>query len=144
MLTLAIWFGGGLAIAAIAAPAAFQGSPDPTAAASIVSILLRRWHWIAISAPLILLLMARPRAARPSTGMLKVLIVAGVLAVSQTGLDHSIHSIRAGSPVSISALSESDPVRRKFGMLHGASSMLMAVQLLLAGIAIGLEVREPR
>lgn len=141
-LILAIWFGGGLALAAIAAPAAFKGSPDSAAAASIVTILLSQWHWIAISSPLVLLLTGDRRSRRVWQGMLLVLIMAGALAVSQAGLDHSVHKLRADSRIPISSLAKTDPVRKKFGMLHGASSMLMAFQILLAGIAIGLETRE--
>lgn len=124
----------------IAAPAAFDAAPDRTTAANIVGAMLSRWHLLAVIAPLVLL--ARDhRRGLPSTLRVVVLASAIILAVAQIGVDMKIGAIRAGSPVAISALAPDDPVRKKFGMLHGVSSLLMLLQVVAAGIAVGETAR---
>jgi hypothetical protein len=136
-LILGLWFGGGAILLAVATPAAFRGAGDPARAAEIVGGMLRPWHWLAIGAPLVVLIITASGGRRGARVV--ILAVALLFAVAQTVVDARIHAIRRSSAVSISSLAKSDPVRRRFGMLHGASSMLMLLEVLAAGAALWAE-----
>jgi len=70
--------------------------------------------------------------------MLLVLFAAIVLASVQALADTRIRIIRQESIVPISNLSPADPVRRRFGVLHGVSSLLLVAQVVMAGAAVVL------
>lgn len=127
-LIAALWFGSAFFLIAVAAPAAFQAAPNPTAAADVVGAMLTRWHYLSLLAPIVLLALEWRRARSLVLGLL---LAAIVMAAAQALTDVRIRAIRASSYTAISDLPRTDPVRRKFGMLHGVSSML----LLLQGIA---------
>lgn len=145
-LVIALWLGSGAFLIAVAAPAAFSHAPDRTSAAAIVGAMLTRWHYISIGVPLILLVVELRRrvGGRNWRGLLLAAIL--VLASAQALIDLRIRAIRRSSPVPISSLDASDPVRRRFGMLHGISSLVMLIQVLgaaavLAGERAGRELR---
>jgi len=129
----AIWFGSALFLLAIAAPAAFTASNSPNDAANVVGAMLTRWHYIALIAPLLLLALEL-RRSRP---VVLVLLFAGViLASSQALVDTRIRMLRFSSPTPISYLPPSDPIRRRFGLLNGISSLLLLGQIVVAGAAV--------
>ena len=99
----------------------------------MVGAMLVRWHYLALLAPLALIILEWKRA---KARMQLVLFAAIVLASAQALLDMRIRIIRLQSIVPISSLSPADPVRRHFGMLHGVSSLLLVSQLVLAGAAV--------
>ena len=132
----AIWLGSGLFLIAVAAPAAFRASPNATAAADVVGAMLGRWHYIALAAPLALLILDWKRAR---VWVLGIVFVAIVLAAMQAFIDLRIRAIRRSSPIPISELSRQDPVRRQFGMLHGFSSLLLLAQVIAAGAALAVD-----
>ena len=136
-LIAALWRGGGALLLGIAAPAAFRGAGDPTHAASIVGDMLEQWRYLAIGAPILLLLIGTVRRAR--RGPLILTALALLLALGQMAVDSQIHKIRRASSVPISSLEKTDPVRRHFGMLHGASSGLMLLQIIAAAAFVWLE-----
>ena len=136
-LIAALWLGGGAALLAIAAPAAFRGAGDPTHAASIVGDMLGQWRYLAIGAPVLLLIISAVRRGR--RGPMILVALALLLAFAQMAVDAQIHKIRLQSSVPISSLEKSDPVRRHFGMLHGASSGLMLLQLIAAAAVVWIE-----
>ena len=129
----AAWFGSALFFLAVAAPAAFSASSSPAEAANVVGAMLTRWHYIALFAPLILLVFEW-RRSRPV--ILILLFIAVVVASSQALVDTRIRVMRMTSPVPISYLPKSDPVRRRFGVLHGISSLLLLGQIVVAGAVI--------
>lgn len=131
-LIAALWFGSGCFLM-LAASAAFRAAGDPAVAANVVGSMLNRWHYIALLAPLILFVLELRRVRRLT---LVVLFVAIVLAATQAFVDLRIRAIRAASPVAISSLERSDPVRRQFGMLHGLSSFLLLLQTFGAALAV--------
>ena len=135
LLVAALWFGGGAALMFFAAPSAFQASPDRATAANVVAAILMRWHYLALVAPVLLLINEWVRGFT-SNGRLIVLVGAIILAIAQTAVDLKIRAIRASSPVPISSLDRSDPVRKKFGALHGASTILMLLNVVCAGVAL--------
>src|SRR5207248_6407020 len=104
-----------------------------TVAANVVGALLSRWHYISLLAP-VLLLLIEWRNARGT--IVAVLFTAVLLASAQALVDMRIRSIRANSPIAISALSRKDPLRPRFGMLHGISSLLLVAQVIAAASVI--------
>jgi Domain of unknown function (DUF4149) len=136
-LLLGLWFGGGAILLAVATPAAFRHAGDHAHAAEAVGAMLRPWHWLAIIAPLIALLI--PSATARRSARISVLALGMLFAVAQTVIDARIHAIRQGSAIPISSLSRTDPVRRRFGTLHGFSSVLMLLEVAAAGTALWIE-----
>jgi hypothetical protein len=132
-LISALWLGSAFFLM-LAASAAFRASPNPTAAADVVGAMLARWHYIALAAPLALFALTLRHARRFT---LVVLFVALLLAAGQVFVDLRIRAIRMSSPVSISALDRNDPVRKRFGALHGVSMLLLLLQAIAAGVVVG-------
>jgi hypothetical protein len=131
-LIQAVWLGSGVFLT-LTASAAFSAAGNTTDAANVVGAILMRWHYIALFAPLLLLFLEwrRSRAV-----MLVLLFIAILLASFQALLDTRIRMLRAESIVPISSLSHDDPVRRQFGLLHGASTLFLLGQVLAAGTAV--------
>ena len=117
----------------LAASAAFRSSPNATTAADVVGSMLARWHYIALAAPLALFALELRHARR---WVLAVILLALLLAAAQAFVDLKIRTIRASSRVSISELDRSDPVRKRFGALHGVSMLLLVVQAVAAAVVV--------
>lgn len=117
----------------LAANAAFQAAPNPTAAADVVGAMLTRWHYIALAGPLLLFAFELRGARR---FVLVLLFLSVTLAAAQAFVDLCIRQIRASSPIAISALSPNDPVRRNFGALHGVSMSLLVMQAVAAAMVV--------
>lgn len=117
----------------LAASAAFRAAPGPAAAADVVGAMLSRWHYIALAAPLALFALEL-RAARRF--VLVVLFIALLVAAAQVLVDLRIRTMRVSSPVPISSLDRDDPLRKRFGALHGVSMMLLVAQLVAAGVVV--------
>jgi hypothetical protein len=133
-LIAGLWFGSGVFLL-LSAAAAFEAAGNPTVAGNVVGAMLSRWHYIALLAPLLLLLMEWRRAR----GRVMALLVVGiVLAAGQVLADVRIRQIRLDSAVPISSLSTKDPVRRQFGMLHGLSSLLLIAEAVVAGVFLAM------
>jgi hypothetical protein len=131
-LIAALWLGSAFFLM-LSAQAAFRAAGNTTIAADVVGSMLTRWHYIALAAPLALFALEL-RRARPL--ILILLFVAIVFAAGQSFVDLRIRSIRASSPIAISNLDRTDPVRRRFGALHGLSMMLLLAQTLIAATAV--------
>lgn len=131
-LIQAVWLGSGVFLTLTAA-AAFSAAGNTTDAANVVGAILMRWHYIALLAPLLLLFLEW-RRSRPV--MLVLLFIAILLASFQALLDTRIRVMRAESIVPITSLSHDDPVRRQFGLLHGASTLFLLGQVLAAATAV--------
>lgn len=96
--------------------------------------MLAAWHYIAIALPLILLALEWRRAR----ALMVIILFAGIVFGStQIVVDLRIRAIRESSIVPISSLSPTDPVRRRFGALHGISSILLLAQIIVAAGAVG-------
>ena len=117
----------------LAASAAFRTAGNPTTAANVVGALLSRWHSIGLVAPL-LLFAFELRAVRRI--VLIVLFAAITLAAGQIFVDMKIRAIRETSAVPVSQLPRTDPVRRRFGALHGVSMGLLALQAISAAVVV--------
>lgn len=134
-LIQALWLGSGVFLA-LAALAVFR-TLAPTDAADGVGAMLARWHYIAILAPALLVVIEWRRSR---TLMVLLLFFAILLATVQIAADLRIRRFRQESVVPISSLDRSDPVRRKFGALHGFSSLMLLAQI---AAAIGVVAAEP-
>jgi len=131
-LIQALWLGSGVFLM-LTASAAFNAASNTTDAANVVGAVLVRWHYIALLAPLLLMFLEW-RRGRPV--MLVILFVAVLFASVQGLLDTRIRMIRDRSAAPISSLSQDDPLRRQFGMLHGMSSMLLIGQVIAAAAVV--------
>jgi hypothetical protein len=140
-LIAALWLGSAFFLM-LSAQAAFRAAGNTSIAADVVGSMLTRWHYIALAAPLALFALEL-RRARPL--ILILLFVAIVLAAGQSFVDLRIRSIRASSPIAISNLDRTDPVRRRFGALHGLSMVLLLAQTLIAATVVlaGTPHRKP-
>jgi hypothetical protein len=127
-LIAALWLGSAFFLM-LSASAAFRAAGNTSIAADVVGSILTRWHYIALAAPLALFALEL-RRARPL--ILIVLFVAILLAAGQSFVDLRIRAIRQSSPIAISELDRTDPVRRRFGALHGISMVLLLSQAILA------------
>jgi hypothetical protein len=96
--------------------------------------MLAAWHYIAIALPLVLLAIEWRRAR----GAMSAILFAGIIfAATQIGVDLRIRAIRElAAPVPISSLPHTDPLRRRFGALHGISSVLLLAEVIVAGAAV--------
>lgn len=141
-LVVAAWFGGGLFLLAVAAPAAFDQAPTRTIAGNVVGQMLGRWHYVALAVPLVLLvaLWKRGRLGEGSRALL--LSAALILAAGQSMVDLRIRAIRASMTTAVDQLPPGDPERRRFGMLHGVSSLLFAMQVAAAGAVVAIRRGE--
>lgn len=128
LMLYAIWIGSGLTIALIAAPAAFEAAPSRTIAAAVVGAMLARWHYIALLVPAILLIVEWRRGLA-NTRLVVLLSLALLLGSAQAMADLEIRRIREASIVPVSELPRESAIRRRFGMLHGASTAVMLLQI---------------
>src|SRR6266852_2428533 len=124
-LIAAIWLGSGFFLI-LAASAAFRVAGDPFTAANFVGAMLARWHYIALFAPVVLLIF---EWRRQRNRIVLLLFIAIVVAALESLTDVRIAVMRQRSIVPISSLSRSNPVRRQFGMLHGLSTLLLLVDV---------------
>ena len=127
-----VWLGSAVFVI-LAAVAAFRVLTTPTDAANVVGALLTRWHYIALLAPLLLLAIEFRRARAIILGLLFAAIV---LAASQALVDTRVRTMRMEAAVPISALPREDPLRRRFGILHGVSTLLLVAQVVVAGATV--------
>lgn len=142
VLVAAAWFGAGLFLALVAAPAAFAMAPSREVAGNVVGFMLSRWHVLALAAPLFLLAVEWRRWALARSFRVVVLIAALLLISAQVAVDLRVRAMRARALTPISELAPGSPERRAFGMLHGVSMLLMALQVICAG-AVAASGRPP-
>ena len=103
--------------------------------------MLTRWHYIALLAPIALLVVEWRRAR---SGVILLIFTGVIFAATEVAIDLQIRSIRNASPVPISSLSRRDPLRRKFGLLHGVSSLLLIAQVMIGAAAtVAIERDSP-
>jgi hypothetical protein len=131
-LIAALWLGSAFFLM-LSASAAFRAAGNTSIAADVVGSMLTRWHYIALAAPLALFALEL-RRARPL--ILILLFVAIMFAATQSFVDLRIRSMRQASPVAMSELDPTDPVRRRFGALHGLSMVLLLTQALIAAVIV--------
>lgn len=130
------WFGGGVFLVLVAAPAAFGMAPSREVAGNVVGAMLARWHVVALATPFALLLIEWKRYDLERTFRVVILAAALLFASAQVGVDLRVRAMRVDSATSISQLPPNHPTRVAFGRLHGVSMLLMVFQVLCAAAAV--------
>lgn len=101
--------------------------------------MLTRWHYIALLAPLLLLIL---EWRHPRAWVMAILFAGIVFASAQAIIDTRIRAMRLASPVAISSLDPQHPLRRRFGLLHGASSLFLLAQVMTASLIVTAESKS--
>ncbi|HEY2091807.1 MAG TPA: hypothetical protein VGJ81_07970 [Thermoanaerobaculia bacterium] len=101
--------------------------------------MLSAWHYIAIALPVILLALEWRRAR----ALMVVVLFAGIVfGATQIAVDLRIRGIRETTAVPVSSLPRTDPIRRRFGMLHGISMILLLAEIVVAGAAVATDTES--
>jgi hypothetical protein len=101
--------------------------------------MLTRWHYLALLAPLLLLIL---EWRRPRAWAMAILFAGIVFASAEAIIDTRIRAMRLDSPIPISSLDPEHPLRRRFGLLHGASSLFLLAQVVAAGLIVSAETKS--
>lgn len=141
-LVLAVWFGGGLVLAGVAAPAVFRHAPDSRVAGGIVGAMLESWHFIEVIAPAVFVTLSIAERERMRRWAIVVAILALLAGGAQWTVDLRVAAMRAKARVPVRSLAPDDPFRRRFGALHAIAFALMAVQLVAAGALVAADDRR--
>jgi hypothetical protein len=142
LLAVAVWFGGLLALGAIAAPAIFdvidsgQIAGGRVVAGALFGEILRRFHLVgyACGAVILLSLSARavlgPRPRHFALGAVTTSLMLAAALYSGVILSGRIEHLHQEIGASPSSLREDDPRRLEFGRLHALSTALQLVPLI--------------
>lgn len=142
VLIATFWVGTLWSVGFIVAPTLFSTLADRALAGTIAGSLFRVVGWLSIfsGAALLALLLQAARRETPKPGKWLFLIVAAMLvctAIGVFGIQPQIASLRevihAGGVVA-------EEARKQFGMMHGISTAIFAVQSLL-GVVLILKIR---
>lgn len=142
LLAVAVWFGGLLALGAIAAPAIFdavesgQIAGGRMAAGGLFGEILRRFHLVGYACGAVILLSLSIRAVlgpRPrhfALGAVTTSVMLAAALYSGVVLSSRIEHLRTEIDVAPSSLRDDDPRRREFGRLHAQSTAFQLVPLI--------------
>lgn len=154
LLILALWIGGLATLGFVGAPAIFEalGRHDPangrTIAAIVFGAVLSRFHRISWILGVVLLGVLGLRAAlgpRPRRLGLRMWAAAAMLAMSLTAglwIAPRIETIRATTAGPIATLPDGDTTRIEFGRLHGASTALMVLTIVVGAGLVWMEMKD--
>ena len=149
IFSLSTWTGCILFLTLIVAPGAFATLPTREIAGAMVGMALTRLHFLGYIAGGIFLIATCIEArgvsalARPAAVLVIAMLLLTIL--SQQAITPRIASLRAQMSAahgSIDATPTNDPLRAQFGKLHGLSTLLELVVLLLGLAALFLTVRN--
>ena len=137
ILVATLWAGSLWTIGFVVAPTLFGTLSDRVLAGNIAGSMFRAEAWLSIACALILLALLQwaPGALEPKRRRLLGALVLSMLVcalVSHFGITPLMSELKAQAPSGIM----DDAMRSRFGMLHGVSTLVFAVQSLLAGILI--------
>ena len=137
ILVATLWAGSLWTIGFVVAPTLFGTLSDRVLAGNIAGSMFRAEAWLSIAcaALLLALLQWAPGALEPKRRRLLGALVLSMLVcalVSHFGITPLMAELKAQAPSGIM----NDAMRSRFGMLHGVSTLVFAVQSLLAGILI--------
>ena len=137
LLVATLWAGSLWAIGFVVAPTLFGTLSDRVLAGNIAGSMFRAEAWLSIACAVILLALLQwaPGALEPKRRRLLGALVLSMLVcalVSHFGITPLMAELKAQAPSGIM----DDAMRSRFGMLHGVSTLVFAVQSLLAGVLI--------
>ena len=137
ILVATLWAGSLWTIGFVVAPTLFATLSDRVLAGNIAGSMFRAEAWLSVACAVILLALLQwaPGALEPKRRRLLGALVLSMLVcalVSHFGITPLMAELKAQAPSGIM----DDAMRSRFGMLHGVSTLVFAVQSLLAGILI--------
>ena len=137
ILVATLWAGSLWTIGFVVAPTLFGTLSDRVLAGNIAGSLFRVEAWLSIACAVLLLALLQwaPGALEPKRRRLLGALVLSMLVcalVSHFGITPLMSELKAQAPSGIM----DDAMRSRFGMLHGVSTLVFAVQSLLAGVLI--------
>lgn len=136
----ALWIGAALFFAVIVTPALFA-SYTPEESAKAVGRMLPKLDLLILALTSVAAI-AMTRRSVPLL-MLVVAIVASSI-VSAAWITPAVASLREAAGAPMSTLAKDNPLRQRFGMLHGISSALLLLRILLGAATIVVASRSPR
>jgi MFS family permease len=137
ILVATLWAGSLWTIGFVVAPTLFGTLSDRVLAGNIAGSMFRAEAWLSIACALVLLALLQwaPGALEPKRRRLLGALVLSMLVcalVSHFGITPLMSELKAQAPSGIMDAA----MRSRFGMLHGVSTLVFAVQSVLAGILI--------
>lgn len=137
ILVATLWAGSLWTIGFVVAPTLFGTLSDRVLAGNIAGSLFRVEAWLSIACAVLLLALLQwaPGALEPKRRRLLGALVLSMLVcalVSHFGITPLMAELKAQAPSGIM----DDAMRSRFSMLHGVSTLVFAVQSLLAGVLI--------
>ncbi|MGK5065324.1 DUF4149 domain-containing protein [Janthinobacterium sp. LB3P112] len=139
ILVATLWAGSLWTIGFIVAPTLFGTLSDRVLAGNIAGSMFRAEAWLSIACALILLALLQwsPGALELKRRRLLAALVLSMLVcalLSHFGISPLMAELKAQAQGSSGIMDEA--MRSRFGMLHGVSTVIFAVQSLLAGVLI--------
>ena len=139
ILVATLWAGSLWTIGFIVAPTLFGTLSDRVLAGNIAGSMFRAEAWLSIACALILLALLQwsPGALELKRRRLLAALVLSMLVcalLSHFGISPLMTELKAQAQGSSGIMDEA--MRSRFGMLHGVSTLIFAVQSLLAGVLI--------
>ena len=139
ILVATLWAGSLWTIGFIVAPTLFGTLGDRVLAGNIAGSMFRAEAWLSIVCALVLLALLQwsPGALEPKRRRLLGALVLSMLVcalLSHFGITPLMAELKAQAQGSAGIMDEA--MRSRFGLLHGVSTVIFAVQSLLAGILI--------
>ncbi|MGK5010431.1 DUF4149 domain-containing protein [Janthinobacterium sp. MDB2-8] len=139
LLVATLWAGSLWTIGFIVAPTLFGTLSDRVLAGNIAGSMFRAEAWLSIACALILLALLQwsPGALELKRRRLLAALVLSMLVcalLSHFGISPLMTELKAQAQGSSGIMDEA--MRSRFGMLHGVSTLIFAVQSLLAGVLI--------
>ena len=139
LLVATLWAGSLWTIGFIVAPTLFGTLSDRVLAGNIAGSMFRAEAWLSIACALILLALLQWGAGalelkrrRLLAALVLSMLVCALL--SHFGISPLMAELKAQAQGSSGIMDEA--MRSRFGMLHGVSTLIFAVQSLLAGVLI--------
>ena len=138
-LVATLWAGSLWTIGFIVAPTLFATLSDRVLAGNIAGSMFRAEAWLSIACAVVLLALLQwsPGALEPKRRRLLGALVLSMLVcalLSHFGISPLMAELKAQTQGSSGIMDEA--MRSRFGMLHGVSTLIFAVQSLLAGVLI--------
>ena len=139
ILVATLWAGSLWTIGFVVAPTLFGTLSDRVLAGNIAGSLFRVEAWLSIACALVLLALLQwaPGALAPKRRRLLGALVLSMLVcalLSHFGISPLMAELKAQAQGASGIMDEA--MRSRFGMLHGVSTVIFAVQSLLAGVLI--------
>jgi len=131
-LSLGVWFGCGIATA-LATSAVFARAESRKVAGDLAGAILRRTNALRAIAAICFLVATILGARGPATWLGGACVVLQLVAVP---VDVATRKIRRSVGGSLDALEAGDPLRRRFGALHGVAMLLLLLQVLISAAGL--------